>query len=143
MPDPELQPLIPTLSHTPNNQPVPLLPSDRSYLSSIRHSSDFIACHIYKLHGDETWIWRLRLTLQHWLTSKWGHYFVILLVAADITSIFADFLVSLHMCEHGGEPEFDTKAWRNASEVLDALSLVFSCLFMAELMGSVFAFGFR
>ena len=29
-----------------------------------------------------------------------------------------------------------------SEEVIDAFSLMFSCLFMAELLGSVFAFGF-
>ncbi|KIX95351.1 uncharacterized protein Z520_08868 [Fonsecaea multimorphosa CBS 102226] len=121
----------------------PLLPSDRQLISALHESQDFIACHIVKIHGEDSVVWKLRHSLQHWFSSKWGHYFVILLVSADICCIFADFLISLHMCEHAGEKGFNLKAWELADAVLDYASLVFSCLFMAELLGSVFAFGFR
>ncbi|EXJ71450.1 uncharacterized protein A1O5_05258 [Cladophialophora psammophila CBS 110553] len=125
------------------NEYTPLLPSDRQFISALHQSQDFIACHIVKIHGEDSAVWKLRRSLQHWFSSKWGHYFVILLVAADICCIFADFLISLHICEHAGEKEFHLRAWEQANEVLGYASLVFSCLFVAELLGSVFAFGFR
>ncbi|KAI1630233.1 hypothetical protein EDD37DRAFT_96230 [Exophiala viscosa] len=119
----------------------PLLPSDRRYLSSLRQSRDFIACHIVKIHGEDSWVWSLRNRLQRFFSSKWGHYFVLTLVALDISCIFADFLISLHICEHGGEKGFHYREWNMTQNVLNYVSLVFSCLFMAELLGSVFAFG--
>ncbi|OAP61053.1 hypothetical protein AYL99_06057 [Fonsecaea erecta] len=125
------------------NESTPLLPSDRQFISALHQSQDFIACHIVKVHGEDSAVWKLRHSLQRWLSSKWGHYFVILLVSADICCIFADFLISLHICEHAGEKGFNLKAWERANEALDYASLAFSCLFMAELLGSVFAFGFR
>ncbi|KKY25098.1 putative ion transport [Phaeomoniella chlamydospora] len=45
----------------------------------------------------------------------------------------------LHICEHGGEKGI--KTWEKIDEVLDTVSLVFSCLFMVELVASVYAFG--
>jgi len=120
----------------------PLLPSDRRYLDSLRASRDFVACHIVKIHGEDSWVWGLRRRLQQFLSSKWGHYAVIALVSADVSGIFADFLISLHICEHAGDAGFNLKAWQRADDVLDVVSLVFSCLFMAELLASVFAFGF-
>ncbi len=119
----------------------PLLPSDRRYLDTLRSSRDFVACHIIKIHGEESMVWKLRTHLQRFLSSKWGHYFVIALVALDISCIFADFLISLHMCEHRFDEKFPYKDWQFADHVLDYVSLAFSCLFMAELLGSVFAFG--
>lgn len=124
-----------------SNEQSPLLPSDRRYLTTLRHSRDFIACHIVKIHGEDSWVWSLRSHLQRFLSSKWGHYFVITLVALDISCIFADFLISLHICEHTGEKGFHDKDWQLAQDVLNYVSLSFSCLFMAELVGSVFAFG--
>ncbi|KAK5235644.1 hypothetical protein LTR47_003117 [Exophiala xenobiotica] len=123
------------------NERSPLLPSDRRYLDTLRSSRDFVACHIIKIHGEESSVWKLRTNLQRFLSSKWGHYFVIALVALDISCIFADFLISLHMCEHRSDEKFPYKDWQLADHVLDYVSLAFSCLFMAELLGSVFAFG--
>lgn len=119
----------------------PLLPSDRRYLETLRSSKDFVACHIIKIHGEDSSVWRLRTNLQRFFSSKWGHYFVIALVTLDISCIFADFLISLHMCEHKREKNFPYDDWKLADHVLDYVSLVFSCLFMAELLGCVFAFG--
>ena len=142
--DPELQPLFPPSSNPSTTQhPPPLLPSDRQYLRTLHGTEDLISRHIRTIHGPNSWVTTLRKSLQHFLSSKWGHYFVITLVAADISCIFADFLISLHVCEHGGEKGFPVAEWDMAAQVLDVMSLVFSCLFVAELLASVFAFGFR
>ncbi|KIW13406.1 hypothetical protein PV08_08594 [Exophiala spinifera] len=119
----------------------PLLPSDRRYLETLRSSRDFIACHILKIHGEDSSIWKLRTSLQRFFSSKWGHYFVIALVTVDISCIFADFIISLHVCEHGGDKDFPFEFWELVNSVLGYVSLVFSCLFMAELLGCIFAFG--
>lgn len=138
MADPETQAL-----HADTDEQSPLLPSDHQYLSTLHSSRDFIACHIVKIHGEDSWVWNLRLRLQHFLSSKWGHYFVILLVSADVSCIFANFLISLHICEHSADKGFHLRAWQKAVDVLDYVSLVFSCLFVAELLGSIFAFGLQ
>lgn len=62
-----------------------------------------------------------------------------ILVTLDVAGIFADFLVSLHVLEHQDE---DMSKWVQAKDGLGILSLVFSCLFMVELLCSIYAFGF-
>ena len=121
----------------------PLLPSAQRNISQLRSSRDWIDQHIVKIYGEDTAVSRLRHSLQNFLSSKWGHYFVLGLVSLDIAGIFADFLISLHICEHSGEKGFNKKSWVQASSTLGDISLAFSCLFMAELLASVFAFGFR
>jgi len=81
-----------------------------------------------------------RAQTRRFLTSKPGHYAVLLLVSLDVSSIFADFVISLYMCEHSKENLNDLE---RIQEVLGIVGLVFSCLFMAELVASVLAFGWR
>lgn len=118
-----------------NNEQSPLLSSDSHH---IEHASqDFIAKQV----GDaNSAAYRIRKFLQWFLSSKYGHYLVITLVSLDVCGIFADFLISLHMCEHAGE---DLRVWVNINKALGALSLAFSCLFMVELLCSVYAFGLQ
>jgi len=78
-----------------------------------------------------------RTETKRFLASKWGHYSVLALVAADISAIFADLILQLLTCE-GRVPAKDGQI---GSDVLGVLSLVFSCLFMLELLASVWAFG--
>ena len=120
----------------------PLLPSDRFQFLSLAAGKDLIGHHILTVHGDNSWIWKTRTALQSFLSSKWGHYAVIGLVSLDVAGIFAGFLISLHICEHSREKGFNRQVWETADEALDVSTLVFSCLFMVELMLSVFAFGF-
>jgi voltage-gated hydrogen channel 1 len=131
----------------PDPEQQPLLASDRARLLPHENNSDIIDCHIRKLHGDETPVLHLRQRLQAFFASKWGHYFVIILVALDIAGIFADFLIQLHVKEHTckdvPEEGFDVRSWKRALEVLSIFSLIFSSLFMLELVGSFFAFGPR
>jgi hypothetical protein len=130
----------------PDPEQQPLLNSDRDRLRILHNSEDdLVDCHIRKLHGEETSVRRLRTRLQAFLASKWGHIFVIVLVSLDVASIFAGFLVQLHVCEHtcGGKAQgdFDTQPWAQVVEILEVMSLLFSSLFMLELVGSIFAFG--
>ncbi|KAJ4503847.1 hypothetical protein HRR78_007992 [Exophiala dermatitidis] len=111
-----------TTSQSHAHESSPLLPSDRRYLTRLHQSPrDFIACHIIKIHGEESRVWQIRRSLQRFLASKWGHYFVILLVGLDISCIFADFLISLHICENAGDEKFDYKDWQKANEALGYL----------------------
>jgi hypothetical protein len=119
----------------------PLLPSDRSHLNYLSLGSDYIGRRILRIYGEDSWVWITRRRLQQFLTSKWGHYSVIILVSLDVAGIFADFLMSLHICEHAGEKDFPQKQWEVAVKALDITSLVFSCLFMLELLCSIWAFG--
>lgn len=63
-----------------------------------------------------------------------------ILVTLDVAGIFADFLISLHICEHRHE---NVHVWRQLTEGLDILSLLFSCLFMVELICCIYTFGVR
>jgi hypothetical protein len=79
---------------------------------------------------------------KRFLSSKYGHYAVLLLVSLDVSCIFADFLISLFICDHTcakGEPV--SKKLPKAQDALGIVSLVFSCLFMVELLASIWAFG--
>lgn len=82
--------------------------------------------------------------VRQFLTSWAGHYAVLLLVSLDVACIFADFLISLFICEQRCGKDLDaTENLVEAQEALKVVSLVFSCLFMAELMACVLAFGLK
>lgn len=115
----------------------PLLPSDRRAWKFASH--DFIARHIIRAYGEDSWPYRLRRYLQWFFSSKWGHYAVLALVSLDVSCIFADFLIDLHTCDHKDADQ----AWYTTQNVLGVVSLVFSCLFMLELIASIWAFGLR
>jgi len=80
---------------------------------------------------------RSRAQLRRFLTSRAGHYSVLLLVSLDVSCIFADFIINLFTCEARSAQS----AWNTALEALGIVSLVFSCLFMVELLASIWAFG--
>lgn len=77
--------------------------------------------------------------VQSFLTSKYQHYCVLGLVTLDIFSIFADVFINLGTCER----KLDGEGWENTRDGLGIAGLVFSCLFMLELMLSLWAFGWR
>jgi hypothetical protein len=80
---------------------------------------------------------RARLASKRFLTSKIAHYSILLMVSLDVSCIFGDIFISLFTC---GKENPD-RAWGVAREVLGDISLVFSCLFMLELLVSVWAAG--
>ena len=83
-----------------------------------------------------------RKQTRRFLSSKYGHYAVLLLVSLDVSCIFADFLISLYICDHTcdkGQPV--DKSLPEAQDALGIVSLIFSCLFMVELLASIWAFG--
>lgn len=71
------------------------------------------------------------------LTSKYGHYTVLALVSLDVTAIFAELLIQLLTCEG----HIERHAGEVAGKILSILSVVFSSLFMLELLASIWAFG--
>lgn len=65
--------------------------------------------------------------------------FVLVLVSLDLLGIFADIFIALYTCEEG-QP---SKTWDIVRDRLGIAGLVFSCLFMLELMLSIWAYGLR
>ncbi|RMZ84026.1 hypothetical protein DV737_g1302, partial [Chaetothyriales sp. CBS 132003] len=116
------------LSSAAATSETPLLPTD--------HDS-----HVAKAHGHVSSVERIRHWLRIFLNSKYGHYFVFLLVSLDIASIFAEFLITLHICEHERDKGFNAETWERIEQILGDVGLAFSSLFIAELLASVFAFG--
>ena len=83
-----------------------------------------------------------RKQVQRLLASKFGHYAVLALVSLDVSCIFADFLISLYVCDHScGNGNHVCNRLLRTQKALGIVSLVFSCLFMAELLASIWAFG--
>lgn len=83
-----------------------------------------------------------RSNTRRFLNSKYGHYAVLLLVSMDVGCIFADFLISLYVCDHKCEKgESVSDDFDKAQNILGIISLIFSCLFMVELLASIWAFG--
>ncbi|EWG55162.1 hypothetical protein FVEG_13206 [Fusarium verticillioides 7600] len=86
--------------------------------------------------------WTVRSTKEktaQFLSSKAGHYSVLTLVSLDVLSMIADFVLNLFKCEQGRKGS----DWDLALEILGSVSLVFSCLFVVELIASVWAFGWK
>ncbi|PVH85330.1 hypothetical protein DL98DRAFT_568508 [Cadophora sp. DSE1049] len=73
------------------------------------------------------------------LSSRYQHYLVLSLVACDLLGIFADILIELYQCDF---PDASPR-WNNVKNGLGIAGLVFSCLFMLELLLSVWVFGWR
>ena len=120
----------------------PLLREDRQAQHDSEH--DHIHQHISWLAsgGEESKVHMFRRHTQYFFTSKFGHYLVLILVSLDVGIIFADFLISLYTCEHScGQDEGINKSLGQVQNVLGIVSLAFSCLFMAELLASIWAFG--
>lgn len=85
---------------------------------------------------------RLRAKTRSFLSSKWGHYLVLFMVAVDVACIFADFLIELRVCELRERHQIPIdRGWGVAQEALGLIGLIFSCLFMLELIASVLSFG--
>ncbi|KAF4446598.1 Voltage-gated hydrogen channel 1 [Fusarium austroafricanum] len=95
--------------------------------------------HSHPFKGDQ---WSVRSTKQktaQFLSSKTGHYSVLMLVSLDVLSMIADFILNLFKCEQGRKGS----DWDLALEILGSVSLVFSCLFVVELIASIWAFGWK
>ncbi|KAH0333067.1 hypothetical protein KCU84_g10424, partial [Aureobasidium melanogenum] len=74
---------------------------------------------------------------RRYLNSKFGHYAILLLVSLDCTCIFFEFVVQLLSCEG----KISESRGHVAQEAIGIVGLVFSCLFMLELLASIWAFG--
>ncbi|KAH7419932.1 hypothetical protein BKA64DRAFT_652032 [Cadophora sp. MPI-SDFR-AT-0126] len=107
------QPLL----HTHNTQ-------NSNPLSPPTYKSVYLTCH------QKT---------KSFLSSRYQHYLVLGLVACDLLGIFADILIQLYQCD---VPDASPR-WNNVKNGLGIAGLVFSSLFMLELMLNVWIFGWR
>lgn len=83
---------------------------------------------------------RQRLRCQGLLVSKQKHYFTLALVALDVSCLLADLFIALIDCDE----RIKNDAWVPAvREGLEDAGLVFSCLFMVELIMCLWAFGLK
>lgn len=90
---------------------------------------------------DEPLIARWRKSAGDFLSSRWGHYLVLLLVTIDVCCSFAEFLIQLHVCELKQNGYRVGHEWAVIEEALGVTGLVISCLFMVELIVAVLSFG--
>jgi len=80
-----------------------------------------------------------RSRVKAFLSSSAQHYTVLALVSLDLLGIFADIIINLYQCDEG-----DTNPmWDDVRSSLGIAGLVFSCMFMLELILSVWAFGWK
>lgn len=94
--------------------------------------------------NSNSYLTSARTQIRRLLVSRAGHYAVLLLVALDVCCILTDFLISLFICERAGaKNENKSDSLAEAQAILGIVSLVFSCLFVAELIASIWAFGFK
>jgi len=78
-----------------------------------------------------------RSKVKAFLSSSAQHYTVLALVSFDLLGIFADIIINLYQCD---EKNTDPK-WDYVRNGLGVAGLVFSCMFMLELLLSIWAFG--
>ncbi|ROW10017.1 hypothetical protein VPNG_06542 [Cytospora leucostoma] len=73
------------------------------------------------------------------LISKQKHYLILALVALDVSCLLADIFIALIDCDKG----IKNNGWvPDVREGLEDAGLVFSCMFMLELIMCLWAFGF-
>lgn len=74
------------------------------------------------------------------LTSKQKHYLILALVGLDVACLLADIFITLIDCDS----RIKNDAWvPEVREALEHAGLVFSCLFLVELIMCLWAFGFK
>ncbi|KAL6866034.1 hypothetical protein ACO1O0_002134 [Amphichorda felina] len=80
----------------------------------------------------------LRARGRRLLSSRSKHYLIMGLVALDVAALLLNVFIQLIACDMGQRKE----PWvEEASRGLEIAGLVFSCLFMAELIASLLSFG--
>jgi hypothetical protein len=119
----------------------PLFDDDDSLAVSFDSSELSSSSSSARFHHVRSTISHIRHRTQAFLSSKWQHYLVLTFVTLDVSSIFADIFIALYMCEEGRHE--NPHRLDPVREGLSIVSLVFSCLFMLELLASVWAFGWR
>ncbi|KAH8670801.1 hypothetical protein BX600DRAFT_229663 [Xylariales sp. PMI_506] len=95
------------------------------------HNGDSIGLSRYR---------RVRRATQRFLTSRAKHWLILALIILDVAGILTDIFIALITCELGKEDEKWVEPTRDA---LTTFSLILSCLFLAELILSLWAEGLR
>lgn len=125
-----------------NREAQPLLRDDRQAQRDAEN--DHIHEHIVWLSpaGKDSDLHTTRAKTQRILGSRAGHYAILLLVTANVACIFADFLIGLYRCGHScGKGNGIHREMRELQNALRIVNLIFSCLFLGELVSSIWAFG--
>ncbi|KAI1098616.1 hypothetical protein F4804DRAFT_324292 [Jackrogersella minutella] len=81
---------------------------------------------------------RVQVETSRFTNSRTKHWIVLVLIILDVAGILSDIFIALITCEIGIENDEWVAPTRNS---LGIFSLVLSCVFLAELMLSVFADG--
>ncbi|RDW61047.1 hypothetical protein BP6252_12430 [Coleophoma cylindrospora] len=110
-----------------NDETSTLLPTTSTHAPETRH-----ARHIRVYHY-------IQHKAQAFLSSRAQHYLVLGLVSCDVLSIFADIIISLSLCQG----DLSGAGWDDARDVLGIAGLIFSSMFLAELIVNIWAFGWR
>ena len=116
------QPLLTSQPGAPNTYTAPLEAADQ-----VSNGSTYKKAYITTRRHIETF-----------LASRAQHWIVLTLVSLDLLGIFADIIINLYQCDEGKE---DDPKWNAVRNGLGIAGLVFSCLFMLELLLSLWAFG--
>lgn len=74
------------------------------------------------------------------MNSRAKHWLILILIILDVAGILSDIFIALITCEIGIEHDAWVAPTRNA---LGIFSLSLSCVFLVELIMSVFADGWR
>ncbi|KAM7199345.1 hypothetical protein V8F20_005740 [Naviculisporaceae sp. PSN 640] len=77
---------------------------------------------------------------KEFLESKSKHYIILAMVVLDVAGILADIFISLMACDLGKK---DDRWVQRSEEILYIVGVVFSSLFLVELLVTVWVFGFR
>ena len=85
--------------------------------------------------------WRSRG--RNYLSSKQKHYAIMALVSLDVMALLTDILITLVMCELGKRGQEEDGWVETMHEAIKSTGLVFSALFLVELILSIWAFGFE
>lgn len=98
---------------------------------------DDMTAHQSSPSSSSSWTeWREQS--QVYLASKQKHYLILVLVALDVMAILVDILVSLVTCDMGTQDEHWVDQVQEGTQIC---GLVFSSLFLLELIITVWAFG--
>lgn len=109
------------------NEQEPLLQEQHG--SDQQHSVDEVSTYTRQRHR-----------CQGLLVSKQKHYITLALVALDVSCLLADLFIALIDCDK----RIHNDDWvPGVREGLEIAGLVFSCLFMVELIMCLWAFGFE
>ncbi len=118
------QPLLPSAVHPTNgtNSKSPEPASETIAQKTTRYKAVYHFCK-----GE----------VRAFLSSRAQHYTVLALVSFDLLGIFADIIINLYQCD-----EKDTDPiWDDVRNGLGTAGLVFSLMFLLELLLSIWAFG--